>query len=61
MGWLASIGVRKVVTPLTWLYVPVKMVALDGAHSELVTKVRSKRTPSAAIRSMFGVELSCPL
>jgi len=44
-----------VVTPLTWLYVPVRIAARLGAHSELVQQAASKRIPAAAIRSMFGV------
>lgn len=55
VGCLASIGVSSVVTPLMWLYAPVRIVARDGAHSELVTKARLKRTPPEAIASIFGV------
>jgi len=36
VGWSASKWVTRVVTPLTWLYVPVRMEARLGAHSELV-------------------------
>lgn len=50
--------VRSVRTPLTWLWVPVRIDARLGAHSEFVTKHFSKRTPAAPIASMCGVRLT---
>jgi hypothetical protein len=44
-------------TPLMWLCLPVRIVARLGAQIELAQKQLSKRTPSAAIRSMLGVSL----
>ncbi len=49
--------VSRVVTPLTWLYVPVRIDARLGAQIELVQKHESNRMPPSAIRSMFGVRL----
>ena len=46
-----------VVTRLTWLYVPVSIAARLGSQMVLVQKQRSKRAPSSAIRSRFGVRL----
>src|SRR3954469_1271314 len=45
--------------PLAWLYLPVRTVARLGPQIELGTTQRSNRTPSRAIRSMFGVARSC--
>ena len=42
-------------TPFSWLCSPVRITVRDGAHSELVTKLRSKIAPSAASLSMCGV------
>src|SRR3546814_2672022 len=36
-------------------YCPVRKLARLGRHSALVTKPRSKRRPSSAMRSRFGV------
>ena len=45
------------VTPLMWLYVPVRITARLGAQIELVQKQLSKRMPSFAMRSRLGVWL----
>jgi hypothetical protein len=58
VGWDASMNVSSVVTPLTWLYVPVRIDARLGAHSEFVAKRLSRRTPVAAMASMCGVRLT---
>jgi hypothetical protein len=42
-----------------WLYIPVRIEARDGVQIELVQKHASKRMPPRAIRSMWGVALSC--
>ena len=42
-------------TPWLWEYFPVKKQALLGPHNAFVTNMFSKRTPSWAILSMFGV------
>lgn len=58
-GRLAAVEVRgRVVTPFTWLYVPVSIDARLGEQIELVQKQASKRIPSAAIRSRCGVWVS---
>lgn len=56
-GCLASNFVDSVVTPFTWLYVPVSMLARLGAHNEFVQAHASNRIPSAASRSSCGVAL----
>ena len=58
VGWLASIGVERVVTPLTWLYVPVTIDARLGVHRAFVAKQLSNRQPHAAISSIRGVSLT---
>ena len=50
-------SVSRVVTPLTWLYVPVSTAARLGVQMELVQKQASNRIPPAAMRSMCGVLL----
>ncbi len=55
VGWAASIGVASVVTPFTWLWVPVRMLARLGEHSAFAAKQFSNRHPSSAISSMRGV------
>jgi hypothetical protein len=52
--------VSSVVTPFTWLYVPVRIAARLGVQMEFVQKHASKRIPSDAIRSRFGVVVSRP-
>lgn len=42
-------------TPWLWEYFPVKKQALLGPHKAFVTNMFSKRAPSWAILSMFGV------
>jgi len=42
-------------TPFTCEYWPVRMAARLGVQIELVTKTLSRRMPSRARRSMFGV------
>src|SRR5207248_11046802 len=49
--WLSSL----VVAPVVCEYAPVKKLARDGRHRALVTKALRNRTPSRAMRSMFGV------
>lgn len=49
--------VSSVVTPLTWLYVPVRTAARLGVQIELVQNAASRRMPPAAIRSRLGVLL----
>jgi len=58
VGWLASIGVETVVTPLMWLYVPVRIDARLGVHRAFVAKQLSNRQPLAAISSIRGVSLT---
>jgi hypothetical protein len=52
-----SIGVTSVVTPLTWLYVPVRIDARLGVQIEFVQKHESNRIPPSAMRSRLGVWL----
>ena len=47
----------SVVTPLMWVWVPVRMEARLGAQIELVQKQLSRRIPPAARRSIWGVAL----
>ena len=58
VGCDASIGVNSVSTPFTCEYVPVRIEARDGAHSELVANRLSNRTPHAANSSMRGVSFT---
>src|SRR6185369_11967274 len=58
VGWLASIGVVSVVTPFTWLYVPVRIEARLGEQSEFVAKQLVNRQPRSAISSILGVRLT---
>ena len=41
-----------------WLCLPVKITARLGVQIEFVTNAASKRAPSLASRSRFGVEIS---
>ena len=50
-------GVERVVTPLTWLYVPDRITARLGVQIEFVQKQLSNRIPPVAMRSRFGVWL----
>ena len=51
-----------VTTPWVWAYWPVKKLARDGLHSDVVTKAFSNITPSLAIRSKLGVSMKgCPM
>ncbi len=47
----------SVLTPLMWLYWPVRIAAREGVQMELVQKQLSRRTPSLARRSILGVLL----
>jgi hypothetical protein len=58
VGCVASMWVARVLTPFTWLYVPVRIEARLGAHSEFVTKQFSSLAPRAPISSMRGVRLT---
>ena len=57
---LSGYSVKLLVTPCLCAYTPLKIDARLGEQSEVVQKLLSKRTPSAASLSMFGV-LTCGL
>src|SRR5699024_8780310 len=60
-SWVAMVGSEaskeecRVVTPLRWLCIPVRIEARLGVHTELVQKQLSTRRPRSAIASMCGV------
>ncbi len=54
---LLSMCVSSVVTPFTWLYVPVRIAARLGVQIALVQKHESNRIPLSAMRSRCGVVL----
>ena len=58
MGRDGSIGVDRVVTPLTWLWVPVRIEARLGVQMEFVQKQSSITQPREAISSRCGVTLT---
>src|SRR5699024_12230453 len=59
-SWVAMVGSEaskeecRVVTPLRWLCIPVRIEARLGVHTELVQKQLSTRRPRSAIASMCG-------
>src|SRR5690625_5836312 len=55
VGSEASKEECRVVTPLRWLCMPVRIEARLGVHTEFVQKQLSTRRPRSAIASMCGV------